>query len=123
MFMEGMLATIVIAAIGGYGMTVIQGFADKIAAAKPGLDAMQLTDPTYMAKYGNMIINLKDANGKAIVGGALGLFTKSFGKFLYGALRVPENIGTVFGGLWASAFVLTTLIDKPTCKVCFPGNC
>ncbi|MBP8612678.1 MAG: carbon starvation protein A [Candidatus Atribacteria bacterium] len=109
MFMEGMLATIVITSIGAYGMTVIQGFADKIAAAKPGLDAMQLNDPTYMAKYGNLIINLKDANGKAIVGGALGLFTKSFGKFLYGALRVPENIGTVFGGLWASAFVLTTL--------------
>jgi len=109
MFMEGMLSTIVITSIGAYGIGIIQGFADAIKTANPNLDAMQLTNPSYMAQFGNAIINLRTADGKAIVGGALGLFTKSFGQLLYDTLRIPVKIGTIFGGLWASAFVLTTL--------------
>lgn len=109
MFMEGMLSTIVITSIGAFGISVVQGFADAIKAANPNLDAMQLANPSYMAQFGNAIINLKTAEGKAIIGGALGLFTKSFGQLLYNSLRIPVKIGTIFGGLWASAFVLTTL--------------
>jgi carbon starvation protein len=109
MFMEGMLSTIVITSIAGFGLGVIQGFADKIAQAKPGLDVAQLTNPSYMAQYGNLIINLKTADGKAIVGGAGGLFTKSFGALLNAAYGVPNKVGTTLGGLWLSAFVLTTL--------------
>jgi carbon starvation protein len=109
MFMEGMLSTIVITSIAGFGLGVIQGFADKIAQAKPGLDVAQLTNPSYMAQYGNLIINLKTADGKAIVGGAGGLFTKSFGALLNAAYGVPNKVGVVLGGLWLSAFVLTTL--------------
>jgi len=109
MFMEGMLSTIVITSIAGFGLGVIQGFADKITQAKPGLDVAQLTNPSYMAQYGNLIINLKTADGKAIVGGAGGLFTKSFGALLNAAYGVPNKVGTTLGGLWLSAFVLTTL--------------
>ncbi|MCI4463647.1 MAG: carbon starvation protein A [Caldisericum sp.] len=109
MFMEGMLSTIVITSIAGFGLGVIQGFADKIAQAKPGLDVAQLTNPSYMAQYGNLIINLKTGDGKAIVGGAGGLFTKSFGALLNAAYGVPNKVGTVLGGLWLSSFVLTTL--------------
>ena len=109
MFMEGMLSTIVITSIAGFGLGVIQGFADKIAQAKPGLDVAQLTNPSYMAQNGNLIINLTTADKKAIVGGAGGLFTKSFGALLNAAYGVPTKVGTVLGGLWLSAFVLTTL--------------
>jgi len=109
MFMEGMLSTIVITSIAGFGIGVIQGFADKIAQAKPGLDVAQLSTPSYMAQNGNLIINLKTADNKAIVGGAGGLFTKSFGALLNAAYGVPNKVGIILGGLWLSAFVLTTL--------------
>ncbi|MGC8788336.1 MAG: carbon starvation CstA family protein [Caldisericum sp.] len=109
MFMEGMVSTLVITSIGAFGLGIIQGFKDVIAQAKPGIDAMQLSNPSYMAQYGNLIINLKDASGKAIVGGAGGLFTKSFGELLKAAYGVPARVGIVLGGLWLSAFVLTTL--------------
>ncbi|MEO0158844.1 MAG: carbon starvation CstA 5TM domain-containing protein, partial [candidate division WOR-3 bacterium] len=62
-----------------------------------------------MANFGNAIINLRTADNKAIVGGAVGLFTKSFGQLLYHGLGIPAKIGAVFGGLWVSAFALTTL--------------
>lgn len=109
MFMEGMLSTIVITSIAAFGMGVINGFADAIKTANANFDPAQLTNPSYMAQFGNAIINLKTADGKAIVGGPGGLFTKSFGQLLYNALRIPVKIGTIFGGLWLSAFVLTTL--------------
>lgn len=108
MFMEGMLSTIVITSIGLFGVSVIQGLGDKIMAVNPAFDVSKITDPAFLANNGTAIINLVDASKKSIVGGALGLFTKSFGQMLT-AVKVPLDIGITFGGLWASAFVLTTL--------------
>jgi carbon starvation protein len=95
MFMEGMLSTIVITSIGAFGLTVFKGFADKIATAGFDLAKMQ-TDAGYFGQVGAAVINSKDIG----IGGALGIFTKSF---------VPVKLGETLGGLWASAFVLTTL--------------
>jgi carbon starvation protein len=103
MFMEGMLSTIVITSIGAFGFTVFQGFADKIAAAGFDLAKMQ-TDAGYFGQVGAAVINSKDIG----IGGALGIFTKSFGQML-NVIKVPVKLGETLGGLWASAFVLTTL--------------
>ncbi|HZL82531.1 MAG TPA: carbon starvation protein A [Candidatus Deferrimicrobium sp.] len=103
MFMEGMLSTIVITSIGAFGFTVFQGFADKIAAAGFDLAKMQ-TDPAYFGQVGATVIN-SPAIG---IGGALGIFTKSFGQML-NVIKIPVKLGETLGGLWASAFVLTTL--------------
>lgn len=103
MFMEGMLSTIVITSIGAFGFTVFQGFADKIAAAGFDLAKMQ-SDAGYFGQVGAAVINSKDIG----IGGALGIFTKSFGQLL-NVIKVPVKLGVTLGGLWASAFVLTTL--------------
>jgi carbon starvation protein len=103
MFMEGMLSTIVITSIGAFGFTVFQGFADKIAAAGFDLAKMQ-SDAAYFGQVGAKVINSTDIG----IGGALGIFTKSFGQLL-NVIKVPVKLGETLGGLWASAFVLTTL--------------
>jgi len=103
MFMEGMLSTIVITSIGAFGFTVFQGFADKIAKAGFDLAKMQ-SDAGYFGQVGAAVINSKDIG----IGGALGIFTKSFGQML-NVIKIPVKLGTTLGGLWASAFVLTTL--------------
>ena len=103
MFMEGMLSTIVITSIGAFGFTVFQGFADKIAAAGFDLARMQ-SDAAYFGQVGAKVINSTDIG----IGGALGIFTKSFGQLL-NVIKVPVKLGVTLGGLWASAFVLTTL--------------
>jgi len=103
MFMEGMLSTIVITSIAAFGVTVFQNFADKIAAANIDL-ARMTSDSAYFGQVGFTVIN----NATIGIGGALGIFTKSLGLML-NKLGIPVNIGTTFGGLWASAFVLTTL--------------
>ena len=103
MFMEGMLSTIVITSIGAFGLVVFQGFADKIAAA--GFDLAKMSsDATYFGQVGAAVINSKDVG----IGGALGIFTKSFGQLL-NVIGVPVKLGITLGGLWASAFILTTL--------------
>jgi len=48
------------------------------------------------------------ASGAKGVGGAAGMFTKSYGRMVE-VLGVPAKIGATFAGLWLSAFVLTTL--------------
>ncbi|MGC8721962.1 MAG: carbon starvation CstA family protein [Caldisericaceae bacterium] len=103
MFMEGMLSTIVITSIAAFGFSVFNGFADKIAAAGFDLAKMK-TDSVYFGQVGAAVINSKDIG----IGGALGIFTKSFGQML-NVIGVPVNLGMTLGGLWASAFVLTTL--------------
>ena len=103
MFMEGMLSTIVITSIGAFGFTVFQGVADKIAAAGFDLAKMQ-SNAGYFGQVGAAVINSPDIG----IGGALGIFTKSFGQML-NVIKVPVKLGETLGGLWASAFVLTTL--------------
>jgi carbon starvation protein len=103
MFMEGMLSTIVITSIGAFGFTVFQGVADKIAAAGFDLAKMQ-SNAGYFGQVGAAVINSPDIG----IGGALGIFTKSFGQML-NVIKIPVKLGETLGGLWASAFVLTTL--------------
>jgi len=103
MFMEGMLSTIVITSIGAFGLVVFQGFADKIAAA--GFDLAKMSsDATYFGQVGAAVINSSNVG----IGGALGIFTKSFGQML-NVIGFPVKLGITLGGLWVSAFVLTTL--------------
>lgn len=103
MFMEGMLATIVITSIGAFGFVVFQGVADKIATAGFDLGKMA-SDSVYLGQVGAAVINSKDIG----IGGPLGIFTKSFGQML-NVIGVPVKLGMTLGGLWASAFILTTL--------------
>jgi len=99
MFTEGFLATLVITSIAAFGMQVFQGAAGKLTDLKIDLNLL-MTDKTYLAN--------KYAAASNSVGGAVGIFTKSFGKMTT-SVGLPENIGTTFAGLWVSAFVLTTL--------------
>jgi len=99
MFTEGFLATLVITSIAAFGMQVFQGAAGKLTDLKIDLNLL-MTDKTYLAN--------KYAAASNSVGGAVGIFTKSFGK-MSTSVGLPENIGTTFAGLWVSAFVLTTL--------------
>jgi len=103
MFMEGMLSTIVIASIAAFGIGIFESVSEKIASA--GFDLAKVkSDPITFGSIGAAIINHKDIG----IGGALGIFTKSFGQML-NTLGIPVKIGATFGGLWASAFILTTL--------------
>jgi len=99
MFTEGFLSTIVILSIAAFGMQVFQGVAQKLTDLKVDLNLL-MTDKAYL---GN---NFAKAAGA--VGGALGVFTNSFGKMTT-SVGLPEKAGTTFAGLWVSAFVLTTL--------------
>lgn len=103
MFMEGMLATVVIASIAAFGIGVFESLADKITSAGFDLEKIK-SDAFAFGQYGAAIINNKDIG----IGGALGLFTKSFGQMV-NKIGIPVKMGVIFGGLWASCFVLTTL--------------
>lgn len=99
MFTEGFLSTIVILSIAAFGMQVFQDVAQKLTDLKVDLNLL-MADKAYL---GNNFAKAANA-----VGGALGVFTNSFGKMTT-AVGLPEKIGTTFAGLWVSAFVLTTL--------------
>jgi carbon starvation protein len=101
MFTEGFLSTIVITSIGAFGFAVLANFKDALTAANVNYDQL-LQGGTYL---GNSYIVATGAKG---VGGAAGMFTKSYGEMVK-AVGVPGKIGSTFAGLWLSAFVLTTL--------------
>jgi carbon starvation protein len=101
MFTEGFLATIVITAIGAFGFTVLGNFQDALTTAGVNYNQFILG-----GKYlGDSYIIASGAQG---VGGAAGMFTKSYGQMVLN-LGIPAKIGATFAGLWLSAFVLTTL--------------
>lgn len=103
MFMEGMLSTVVIASIAAFGLEIIKNLKDNIINL--GLDFNKLIyDYKYFGDNGAFIINNKNLG----IGGALGLFSKSYGLML-NKIGIPVKMGTIFGGLWASCFILTTL--------------
>ncbi|MCD6420713.1 MAG: carbon starvation protein A [Synergistetes bacterium] len=100
MFTEGFLSTIVIASIGAFGFMVLSGVAKKVTGLHLDLTKLQ-TDPIYLGHY-----YLKAASA---VGGALGMFVASYGKAVGAGLGIPAAFGKVFGALWVTAFILTTL--------------
>jgi len=101
MFTEGFLSTIVITSICAFGFTVLANFKEAVTAAGVNLDQFILG-----GKYlGDSYIVASGAKG---VGGAAGMFTKSYGEMVK-VLGIPAKIGATFAGLWLSAFVLTTL--------------
>jgi len=91
MFTEGFLSTIVVLSIAAFGMTVLK---------EAGGDMAKLASPALIGKYG--------AGQIGATVGKVGIFTHSFGK-LVNVIGIPEKLGVTFGGLWVSAFVLTTL--------------
>ncbi len=99
MFTEGFLSTLVITSMAAFGMQVFQGVSSKLTELKVDLNAL-MTDKVYL---GNNFLKAAGA-----VGGALGVFTRSFGKMTT-SVGLSEKVGTTFAGLWVSAFVLTTL--------------
>ncbi|WP_068140487.1 carbon starvation CstA family protein [Limnochorda pilosa] len=100
MLTEGVLATVVVLAMGAYGFQVLGTVSGQLADAGISLARLE-TDAAY---YGSTF--LKAANP---VGGALGLFTRSYGLALSDVFGVTAQFGTLFAGLWVTAFVLTTL--------------
>lgn len=99
MLTEGLLSTMVVLAIAAYGMQVLAGAADALAKAGIALD--QLTaDPAYFG--------LRYLPAASAVGGALGLFIRSFGLAVQDTLGIPSQLATVFSGLWVTGFVLTS---------------
>lgn len=100
MLFEGVLATVVVVAMGAYGFQVLSAAADQLVGAGISLARLQ-TDGAY---FGTEFLK---AAGP--VGGALGVFTRSYGTALAQVFGVTVQFGTVFAGLWVTAFVLTTL--------------
>lgn len=100
MLTEGLLATIVVLSMGAFGMQVLASAGERIEALGVSLASMG-TDPIYFGK------NLLKAAGP--VGGALGLFTRSYGEALNHIFGLAPRLGSLFAGLWVTAFVMTTL--------------
>ncbi len=74
----------------GYGGMLIEGVLALIAMATVAI----LTKEAYAQSLGS--------------GGPVALFSKGLGQFL-GYLGIPQNVGTTFGSLTVSAFLLTSL--------------
>lgn len=100
MLTEGLLATLVVVAMGAYALPVLEQVSDRVTGL--GVSLAQLaSDRVYFAQ------NILKAAGP--VGGALGLFTRSYGHLLDGVFGIGAAVGTLFSGLWVTAFVMTTL--------------
>ncbi len=90
MFTEGFLSTLVVAAIGAYGLTALGAeAAGKLA-----------TPESFAAGYGKAI---------GAIGGPVGIFSKSYAMGINAALGLPVAMVTVFAAMWVAAFALTTL--------------
>ncbi len=99
MLTEGFLSTLVVTSIAAYGMSLLGKAGAKLAEA--GIDAVKLSDPAYMGTH--YVAAMLKSFGK------VGIFAQSYGMGWQDAFGVDVKIGTVFAGLWVSAFALTTL--------------
>lgn len=100
MLTEGLLATLVVASMGAFALPVLNAAAEQVTAL--GVSLQQLaSDRVYFAE--NVLKAAKP------VGGALGLFTRSYGQALSDVFGLAPRIGALFAGLWVTAFVMTTL--------------
>ncbi len=97
MFTEGFLSTVIIVAIGGFGMTVMQS---QAAAANY---AMTLDAGNWATTYAKTTGALKLAPPSMIVEAFGVMVASTFLSF------IPTAIVKVIAGLWISAFALTTL--------------
>ena len=97
MFTEGFLSTVIIVAIGGFGMTVMQ---TQAAAANY---AMTLDAGNWATTYAKTTGALKLAPPSMIVEAFGVMVASTFLSF------IPTAIVKVIAGLWISAFALTTL--------------
>ncbi|MBE3598664.1 MAG: carbon starvation protein A [Limnochordaceae bacterium] len=100
MLTEGLLATLVVVTMGAFAMPVLSTVADKLAQAGISLDQLK-ADRIY---FGNNLLK-----AAAPVGGALGLFNRSYGELLYQIFGLAPRLGALFAGLWVTAFVMTTM--------------
>ncbi|MBE3574761.1 MAG: carbon starvation protein A [Firmicutes bacterium] len=100
MLTEGLLATLVTVTMGGYGLQALATASDKIAALGVTLDQMA-HNATY---FGQSFLKAAGA-----IGGAVGVFNRSFGEALSDVFGLSARFGATFAGLWVTAFVLTTL--------------
>ena len=99
MFTEGFLSTIVIASIACFGVAAFGTVAEELTAA--GISLEQFGTAGYFNE------NYIRAIGP--LGGAVGIFSASYGKALEAALHIPYEWGRTFAALWVSSFALTTL--------------
>ncbi len=99
MLTEGFLSTLVVTSIAAYGMSLLGKAGAKLA--KAGIDAAKLSDPTYMGTH--YVTAMLKSFGK------VGIFAQSYGMGWQDAFGVDMKLGTIFAGLWVSAFALTTL--------------
>lgn len=100
MLTEGLLATLVVAAMGAFALPVLNAAAEQVTALGVSLEQLA-SDRVYFAQ--NVLKAAKP------VGGALGLFTRSYGQALSETFGLAPRIGALFAGLWVTAFVMTTL--------------
>ncbi|MEW6045861.1 MAG: carbon starvation protein A [Bacillota bacterium] len=100
MLTEGLLATLVVTSMGAFALPVLSGVSDRVVALGVSLEQLA-ADKVYFAQ------NLLKAAGP--VGGALGLFTHSYGHALSDVFGLSTRLGSLFAGLWVTAFVMTTL--------------
>ena len=91
MLFEGFLSTIVVVAVAGYGMQLLQGAGQDITAA------------TWGTRY-------NPASGAAGIAGA-GMFTSAYAAMVAGTwLRfIPTEIVRLIAGMWVAGFAMTTL--------------
>lgn len=104
MFTEGFLATLVIVSISAFGMDIFRDAASGISQIGLNVDALAGGGAALGDNY-LKVINAKETG----IGAAMGIFRQSFGRLLNNSFGIPVTFGATFAGLWASAFVLTTL--------------
>lgn len=103
MFTEGFLSTIVVCAIGGFGFAVFGQYTSQIQGLGIDLNAVQENVTTFGNQYGNIINKVKE------IGGAGGIFAKSYGEGVYAILGLPKAAMNLLAAMWVSSFALTTL--------------
>ena len=91
MLTEGFLSTIVIAAIGAYGLSVV-------SPEKASL----LTENTV--NFAKNYINVAKS-----VGGPIGIFSKSYAAVAHAVLHLPKSFLIILASMWVASFAMTTL--------------
>ncbi len=99
MLTEGFLSTLVVTSIAAYGMSLLSQSASKLVEL--GVDVARLAEPTYL---GTVYVSAMRK-----IFGNVGIFAQSYGISWQDAFGIEATIGTVFAGLWISAYALTTL--------------
>ena len=98
MFTEGVLATLVIVAIAGFGFLALQ----KNGIAVPGESIQAITAPgKWAAAYTSTFF--------AKLGGAAGVFINSYSAMVNHVLGISFQVMKIFTAMWLASFAMTTL--------------